>query len=565
MLKTAAVVLIHPTSGKVGLQLRSSRVQEPHTWAGVGGYIEEGESPMRAAYREIDEELGLNLRRFPMRSVYQDSNHIIYIMEIPNITNFVPKLNWESDDFAWKDPAEWRKIKNIHPALRPLLFNRAFESEEIIIDSDTYIWEYSLDQWTSYVKSVLLDSNKYGPSQDAPELDRLIGDNRLKLDLLTFLYSNNIILVPPLSGEFTSALERISKNIDKIQFHKLSTNTDMSESLSKMIEYSINSLISTIYGGQSGAEKLTFKFDSEKYKEMESKGEAPTMDDIKNIPILRPYQIKNWTTKRNLHDLQIYSPQFVNNKIGLPENYYTEYLTSEQLIKQGRYYPPYLAVTHLKVVDKNSYDKTGKIIKKIGNEFRFQIPVEPFSVCVAAGVDFITGEELTPSDFNKPLIGIHAPVKIYDFFRGEYASIVQATTITPDEYQSLFLSDFCQDDTDFALRNEYGMYLTRGLLDFPFTEEEYRRYILQYYMENEAGLSNIQGRCRHQDQWNRSECEMGVIVGTHPAFEDYGIQWEEDEFYCENHITSDYDGQDLGMIVPMMYADEIASKLNSTY
>ena len=189
----------------------------------------------------MEEELGLNLRHFPMKSVYQDSNHIIYSMDILNINSFVPKLNWESDSFAWKTPAEWRNTRNLHPELSHLLFDRTFGSEEITIDTDKYIWEYSLDQWTSYVKSVLIDSNKYGPSQDAPELDMLIGDNRLKLDLLTFLKSNNILVVPPLTGEFTSALERITKNIDKIQFHKSSSNTDISESLSYLIEYNINS------------------------------------------------------------------------------------------------------------------------------------------------------------------------------------------------------------------------------------------------------------------------------------------------------------------------------------
>ena len=40
MQETSSVVFIHPKTGKVGLQLRSAKVNEPNTWAGVGGYVE---------------------------------------------------------------------------------------------------------------------------------------------------------------------------------------------------------------------------------------------------------------------------------------------------------------------------------------------------------------------------------------------------------------------------------------------------------------------------------------------------------------------------------------------
>ena len=125
---TSSVVFVHPRSGKIGLQLRSSRVNEPDTWAAVGGYIDDGEHPHRAAYREIEEELGIDLRAHGLKLVSNDYPHFIYRMDVPVM--FRPFLNWESRDFAWKHPSEWKAMGNIHPELKPILQARIFGAEE---------------------------------------------------------------------------------------------------------------------------------------------------------------------------------------------------------------------------------------------------------------------------------------------------------------------------------------------------------------------------------------------------------------------------------------------------
>ena len=158
MQETSSVVFIHPKTGKVGLQLRSAKVNEPNTWAGVGGYVEVGEHPQRAAYREIEEELGIDLRNHPLRMVSHKYPHTLYRMEVPVM--FQPKLNWESDGFAWKHPSEWRRTENIHPELIETLFNKVFGAEEPhSVDKwggdNKYCWTIPKDVWMEDVKNCL--------------------------------------------------------------------------------------------------------------------------------------------------------------------------------------------------------------------------------------------------------------------------------------------------------------------------------------------------------------------------------------------------------------------------
>jgi len=125
--RSAAVVFVHQPSGRIGLQLRSSRVNEPWTWAGVGGYIDSGESPEQCARREITEELGLELN-YPLRLVSREGGNFIFRMDVPD--TFEPKLNWESIRFAWRTPDQWRATRNIHPELINDLSNRQFGAED---------------------------------------------------------------------------------------------------------------------------------------------------------------------------------------------------------------------------------------------------------------------------------------------------------------------------------------------------------------------------------------------------------------------------------------------------
>ena len=54
----AGVLPICEKTGKILVTLRSSEVNEPHTWGILGGKLEDGETPEEGANREMVEESG---------------------------------------------------------------------------------------------------------------------------------------------------------------------------------------------------------------------------------------------------------------------------------------------------------------------------------------------------------------------------------------------------------------------------------------------------------------------------------------------------------------------------
>ncbi len=89
-------------TGRVLLLLRSSAVNEPHTWGIPGGAIDQDESPAGAVRREIQEELGgpVSSEMYPLPAFSKGSfiyhNHLAMVPE-----EFEPTLNWESADYGW--------------------------------------------------------------------------------------------------------------------------------------------------------------------------------------------------------------------------------------------------------------------------------------------------------------------------------------------------------------------------------------------------------------------------------------------------------------------------------
>ena len=125
-MKSASVVFVS-NDGRVGLGLRSNRVSQPLTWAAIGGFQDEGESPVQTAYREVFEELGM---RVPTRLQYlgRVGPNELFVCRVPE--TFQPvRLNWENLDFQWKPLSEWYEYR-LHPELTQVLRGRDFLAEE---------------------------------------------------------------------------------------------------------------------------------------------------------------------------------------------------------------------------------------------------------------------------------------------------------------------------------------------------------------------------------------------------------------------------------------------------
>lgn len=84
------------------LQRGSTAPWMPDKWSLVGGGVEEGETPMDGAKREVQEEIGVDIYDLTYFDEYYDTNVgklIYYYTKLP-IGSKV-KLNWENQDYAW--------------------------------------------------------------------------------------------------------------------------------------------------------------------------------------------------------------------------------------------------------------------------------------------------------------------------------------------------------------------------------------------------------------------------------------------------------------------------------
>jgi len=123
MRDAAGAMIIAADTGRALFALRSAHVKEPGTWGLWGGKIEAGETPRKAAVRELREETGYSGDFLNMRLLYTfqrgEFRYDNYLIVVPH--EFKPRLNWETDAAAWLPPedapAPW------HYGLRALFEN----------------------------------------------------------------------------------------------------------------------------------------------------------------------------------------------------------------------------------------------------------------------------------------------------------------------------------------------------------------------------------------------------------------------------------------------------------
>jgi 8-oxo-dGTP diphosphatase len=121
--------------GKILLLRRSQKVKTMKgKWAGVSGYIEKSERPIRRAITEIKEETGFTDENIeflgegkPLEAAdYMKPNNITWVVHpfYFRSNNGDVQLDWEHDDYKWIHPSEFQRFDTV-PRLKEA-FDRVF-------------------------------------------------------------------------------------------------------------------------------------------------------------------------------------------------------------------------------------------------------------------------------------------------------------------------------------------------------------------------------------------------------------------------------------------------------
>lgn len=112
-------------TGRILISHRSEDVEEPGTWGTWGGAMDKGEDPKSAAAREAREETGVSPNPeniIPMFVFEHPSGFRYYNFLVIVGKEFRPRLNWESQGYAWFEYGEWPKP--LHHGAADLLNDR---------------------------------------------------------------------------------------------------------------------------------------------------------------------------------------------------------------------------------------------------------------------------------------------------------------------------------------------------------------------------------------------------------------------------------------------------------
>jgi len=106
---SAAVVIVRPSDNRVLLLLRPSWISwAPNSWAFPGGAIEEGETSLAAATREVKEETSLDVTN--LKKLNYPSERPVDIYHTTDYDGQV-QIDWENDDWMWASIEEMSAYK----------------------------------------------------------------------------------------------------------------------------------------------------------------------------------------------------------------------------------------------------------------------------------------------------------------------------------------------------------------------------------------------------------------------------------------------------------------------
>ena len=108
--------------GKILILKRSAKVGSYQgAWAGISGYIEEGEQPLDTALKEVEEETGLKIGREALLRVgetlpaYDKDRDVLWLVHpflFKAPTNKI-RLDWEHETYAWIKPKDIKQYKTV--------------------------------------------------------------------------------------------------------------------------------------------------------------------------------------------------------------------------------------------------------------------------------------------------------------------------------------------------------------------------------------------------------------------------------------------------------------------
>tara|TARA_R110000823_G_scaffold230090_6_gene357010 strand:+ start:608 stop:1114 length:507 start_codon:yes stop_codon:yes gene_type:complete len=127
----AGALFVSRDTGRILFAHRSSQVEQPGTWGGWGGAIDEGESPTDAVKREAHEEAGINISDSDIIPLYvfkHESGFRYFNFLVLVDHEFTPHQNWETQGYDWVKFGDWPQ--QLHFGIKDLLNDK--KSFEII-------------------------------------------------------------------------------------------------------------------------------------------------------------------------------------------------------------------------------------------------------------------------------------------------------------------------------------------------------------------------------------------------------------------------------------------------
>ena len=128
MIKAAGACIIAKDTKRIILQQRDKFGSHPRNWGFWGGKIEENENISQGLLREVCEELNLNIKKdvikiYPLDQYHSRNKDFSYYSFVIVVKKeFIPKLNHESDGYAWIEHEYFPKP--LHPGTRRTLFKK---------------------------------------------------------------------------------------------------------------------------------------------------------------------------------------------------------------------------------------------------------------------------------------------------------------------------------------------------------------------------------------------------------------------------------------------------------